>query len=57
MQMQHESVDPQVFFYWHIEFKGCHYYALAFWASFVFGMVFRDPEVPSDEAKILDLTQ
>jgi hypothetical protein len=55
IKTKHESVDPRFFFYWHIDIEGCHYYAMAFWGAFVFGMVFRDPDVPDDEVKMIDL--
>jgi hypothetical protein len=51
-----ESVDPRFFFYWHVEIESCHYYAMCFWGSFVFGMAFRDPNVAAEGFEMIDLT-
>jgi hypothetical protein len=56
MKTRPQSVDPKVFLYWHLELEGCHYYVLAFWTAFAFGMVFRDPAVAPDVAKMIVLT-
>jgi hypothetical protein len=56
IQTAHESVDSRFFFYWNIEIEGCHYYAMAFWGAFVFGIAFRDPDIPAEGFEMIDLT-
>lgn len=46
---ERQAVSPEIFCYWRAEFEGFHYYAMIFWAAFMSGAVFEDPQCSSSD--------